>query len=251
MNRRVMTRVIMISVALGISALALPLSLQEVARLHIRSSTFSALRFAAQHDLSQLAQLPVRRWREEEGVRAPRLQRIGWEQYTMDIPRVTTTVMAEVDLRPIMASLLLGAGGWLRVMATLAASVALLYWGLRWELRRTAHAPSPAHATPLSQNTAAPSGTSALLQASLDRMTPPGLVLDVHHQLVQWNASAASDSPQLSWTPGLHLLDIAAQLPWGEKLMEAVDDHLLRTQSMERRAILIIKEGDHICVTAG
>lgn len=250
MNRRVITRVILIAAALVIAALALPLSLQEVARHHIRSSTFSAVRFAARQDPEQLAQLPVHQWREDEGVRASAVHHTGWERYTIDIPRATTTVVAELDLRPMMASLLLGAGGWLRVIATLFASASLLYWGLSWERRRRNSATSPNRLTPLSQNTAAPSGVSPLLQTTLDRLTPPGLVLDAHHQLVQWNIAAASDSPKLSWTTGLHLLDIAAQLSWGEKLMEAVDEHLLHHASSERRAILIIKEGEQICVTA-
>lgn len=251
MNRRVITRVIIMGAALLIAALALPLSLQEAARHHIRSSTFSAVRFAAQQDPAQLAQLPVRQWREEEGVRAPSVHHTGWERYTIDIPRATTTVVAELDLRPVMSTLLVGAGGWLRVIATLFASASLLYWGLNWERRRRNSATSPSRPTPLSPNTAAPSGVSPLLQTTLDLMTPPGLVLDAHHQLVQWNIAAANDSPKLSWTPGLHLLDIAAQLSWGEKLIEAVDAHLLHHAASAPRTMLIIKEGEQICVTAG
>lgn len=248
MNRRIL----MIAVALLISAIGVPLTLHELDLRHIRDTTFSAVRFAAIADPSQLSQLPVAHWEEIEGVAAPSLHTVAWEKYEMQIPRVTTTVVADVDLRPTMAALLLGMGGWLRVAATLLVGGALLYAGLR---RPTSSAkknqtPSPTP-RPHLQGACRTQAPLSLLKSGMDRIIYPGLVLDRDHRLVVWNVALQNDAPHVTWSSDLHLLDLAEMLPWGKQLIEAVDDHSLRSDSDSVSLILITNEGGRLCVTAG
>lgn len=239
-------------VALLISALGVPLTLHELDLRHIRDSTFSAVRFAAIADPAQLALLPVSRWEEVEGVAASGVRRVAWGRYEMRIPRATTTVVADVDLRPTLAALLLGVGGWMRVIASLAVSGTLLFLGQRCQIpasKKNATHSISAHAS--LQGARCAQVPSLLLKAGLDRLSHPGLVLDPDHRLMLWNTALQAEAPDVPWSSDLHLLDLAAILPWGKQLMEAVDDHALHTDADTSPLLLIIKEGDHLCVTAG
>lgn len=229
--------------SLLIGSLALPLALQEVALHHIRSSTLAAVRMAAQHDPSQLSQLPVEKWREHDGVDAAHLYRQDWERFEMHIPRAITTVVADVNLQPLAISLLLGFGGWLRVLACMGVSGALVYAGQRWSRRNGIQKPAP-QVEPSDSKTAPDMDSLSLLQASLTRLPSPALVLNRHHQLCVWNESLSSQITDMQWVSGLHLLDFALQLPWGTQLMEAVDSQKITSH------ILIIKEGETLCVTS-
>lgn len=248
MNRRF----IIIMAALLISSLALPLTLHELDLRHIRDSTFSAVRFAVIADPSQLSQLPVSRWEETDGVATPSVRRMTWGRYELRIPRATTTVVADVDLRPTFAALLLGAGGWLRVAAAFMVGAVLLCLGLR-------RSPSGTKKTPHSSiaDRSRPQGAMhthtpiSLLKAGLDRVAHPALLLDRDHRLVVWNAVIQKDSPKTVWSPDLHLLDLSTLLPWGKQLIEAVDDHALHVDSDSSGLILIVNEGGRICITAG
>lgn len=248
MNRRVF----MIVAALWVSALAVPLTLHEQDLRHIRDSTFAAVRFAATADPAQLSQLPVARWEETEGAATPGVRRIAWGRYEMRIPRVTTTVVADIDLRPTLAALLLGAGGWLRVIASLAVGGGLLFFGLRCRTPVPKKNPTYSISTLTSlQGARHALVPSLLLKAGLDRVSHPALVLNSDHRLVLWNAAIQDEAPHVTWSPDVHLLDLATILPWGKQLLEAVDDHVLRAESDTSPLLLIIKEGGRVCVTAG
>lgn len=247
-----MRRYIIMVMALLISSLAVPLTFHELDLRHIRDSTFSAVRFAAIADPAQLSQLPVTHWEETEGVVTPNVRRVVWGRYEMRIPRATTTVVAEIDLRPTLVALLLGAGGWLRVIASLAVGGSLLFIGLRCRTpvpkKNLTHSIS-AHAS--LQGARCAQVPSLLLKAGLDRVSHPGLVLDPDHRIVLWNMALQGEAPDVTWSPDLHLLDLSAILPWGRQLLEAVDDHVLRAESDTSPLLLIIKEGERLCVTAG
>lgn len=245
-------RILIIIVALLIASLGVPLTLHELDLRHIRDATFSAVRFAAMADPAQLSQLPVSHWEEVAGVAAASVRRSAWGRYEMQIPRTATTVMAEIDLRPTLAALLLGAGGCLRVLAALAAGGILLYVGLRRSKSPLEKMQTPSAASrPYAQGAAHPYAPLSLLKSGMDRIAYPGLVLDRDHRLVVWNAALQNDAPNVVWSPDLHLLDLAEILPWGKKLIEAVDDHSLRSDSSSAPLILITNEGGHLCVTAG
>lgn len=248
MNRRI---IVVITTALLVSALAVPLTLHELDLRHIRDSTFSAVRYAAIADPTQLSQLPVSHWEEVEGVATPSVRRRSWGKYEMHILRTTTTVVADVDLRPTLAALLLGAGGWLRVAVCLVVGGSLLYAGLRHPnsaAKKNSTYPAASYVTAQNTYTQAP---LSLLKASMERVAFPSLVLDPDHRLVLWNAAIQKDAPHASWSPDLHLLDLAALLPWGKQLIEAVDEHALHEDVDPAELLFITKEGDRICVTAG
>lgn len=245
-------RIIIIAAALLVSALGVPLTLHELDLRHIRDATFSAVRFAAMADPAQLSQLPVSQWEEVAGVAAASVRRSAWGKYEMQIPRADTTVMAEVDLRPTLAALLLGAGGWLRVLAALVAGGILLYVGLRRSNSSSGKKQTPSAASrPHVQGTEHPYAPLSLLKSGMDRIAYPGLVLDRDHRLVVWNAAVQNDAPNVLWSPDLHLLDLAEILPWGRQLIEVVDEYSLRSDSDSASLLLITNEGGHLCVTAG
>lgn len=248
MNRRI----IIIAAALLISALGIPLTLHELDLRHIRDSTFSAVRFAAIADPAQLSQLPVSRWEEVEGVAAPSVTSVSWGRYEMKIPRAATTVIADIDLRPTLAALLLGVGGWLRVAVTFVMGGTILFLGLRRASPSAKKHQVPSTA-PRSHFQGEPRSqvSLTLFKSGMDRIAYPGLVLDRDHRLVVWNVALQNDAPHVTWSPDLHLLDLAEILPWGRQLIEAVDDHALRSDSDSTSLILITNEGGHLCVTAG
>jgi hypothetical protein len=235
-----------------ISALGVPLSLHELDLRHIREATFSAVRFAAIADPAQLSQLSVSHWEEVEGVNAAGVRQVAWGKYEMHVPRTTTTVVADVDLRPTLATLLLGTGGWLRVAAALLAGGLVFYVGMRRTTPSANKNKTPSTTPrPHSQDMSHTQAPLSLLKSGMDRITYPGLVLDLDHRLVVWNAALQNDAPDVTWSSDLHLLDLAEMLPWGKQLIEAVDDHSLRTNPEPSTLLLITNEGGHLCVTAG
>lgn len=243
-----MRRIIIIVVALLVGSLAVPLSFQEAALRHLRSTTVSAVRFAAQQDPSQLTQLPVSKWTEEPGLQPPQLRQHGWEQFELRIPRASTTVIAHVDLRQRGLSFLLGLGGWLRVIVCMAVSAALLYIGLVWDHRRRPLSKSAARDARVETVSDAENGALVLVQSSLQRVMVPAVILNCHHHICSWNDAFAEECPGGVLRPGLHLLDVIPQLAWGPQLLEAVD---AQAQHTMHPYLLIIKEGESICITAG
>lgn len=248
MNRRIL----IVVAALLVSALAVPLTLHELDLRHIRDSTFAAVRFAAIADPSKLSQLPVPRWEEVAGVAAPSVRKMAWGRYEMYIPRGTTMVRADVDLRPTMAALLLGMGGWLRVIVCSGVGAGILYVGMRRDVPRGKKKLNASTLPSTAMQGALCTQVSLLLfNEILGRLDHCGLVLDSDHRLVTWNAAIQNDAPGTIGSSDLHLLDLAAILPWGKQLIEAVDTHALDADVDAAPYLLIIKEGERICVTAG
>lgn len=248
MNRRV----VMMMIALLVAVLAVPLTLHELDLRQVRESTFSAVRFAAIADPAHLSQLPVSHWEEVDGVAAPSVRHRAWGQYEMRIPRVTSTVVAEVDLRPIFAALLLGGGGWLRVACCLTVGGAVLYLGMRRQTPGMKKNPNAlALTTTVRQGLRCTQVPLSLFREGLNRLAQPGVVLDPDYRLVVWNAAIQKEAPDAAWSADLHLLDLAEILPWGKELLEAVDDYALRAAADEAALLLIVKEGGRLCVVAG
>lgn len=235
-----------------VAAMALPLTLHEFSLRAIRTSTFAAVRFAAIHDPAQLSQLPVSHWVEEEGVDVAAVRSMAWGRYEMHIPRTATTVVAEVDLRPTMAGLLLGAGGWLRVLAGFTVSIGLFGATLRRRAPNVRKKTTPDYSVKTDMRDApCPMVPGTLMGTGLHHILKPSLVLTSDHRLMLWNSALQKEAPQVSWTCECHLLDLAGALPWGNQLLEAVDDHALHVDVNPLSPLLIIKEGDRVCVATG
>ncbi|PIR20290.1 MAG: hypothetical protein COV45_06980 [Deltaproteobacteria bacterium CG11_big_fil_rev_8_21_14_0_20_47_16] len=240
---------IVVTVALLLGSVVLPLSLHTLSLHQIQNATFAAVRFAAEKDPTQLSSLPVRDWHEDAARMPASVKRMGWAQFEMRVPRESSTVVATVDLRSTIAPLFLGAGGWLRVILGLLVSGTLVFLGLRY-LQRL---PSEPHSTRrISHELMAGSNhiCDDLLHAALLQLPFPAIVFDRYHQVSLWNDVAANEFSNLNWSQGLHLLDVAEKLEWGTTLLERVDDAVASAATQWSQLLVTRKEGV-VCVTLG
>lgn len=261
--------IVAVMVALLIGCAAFPVTLHQLSLSRIRELTFTATRFAAATP-DALRTLPVTHWEEGAPALQPLLSSTGWEQYRMTIPQGDKSLIVDLDLSSTILPLLLGFGGWLRIVVMLFLSAIVVYMMLRRQvgLRGVALGGDPISASSRApcfnmlgeRTTAMPDNgvtqrqdppQQRLLNDVLGYLPYAALLFDRHHQLVHWNDSAQSVIAPLTLTSGIHLLDLAAHLPWGNEMIEKMDELSLQQAQHSTDHILMIHKGDTLCVIPG
>lgn len=83
-----------------------------------------------------------------------------------------------------------------------------------------------------------------LLENALNHIPYPAFYFDLHHQLAHWNDAAQAAMPNVTLSAGIHMLDLSAHLPWGNEMIEKMDE-------VAQQSAVIIHKGDSLCVIPG
>ncbi len=246
----------MMAATIAIGCVAFPVTLHQLTLARVRESTFDAIRFAAASP-EQLRALPVVGWYEGEKADAPAVRKTGWEQYQMTLPRGEASTIIDIDLRSTMLPLLLGFGGGLRIVFMIMLSGVISHFLLirrdgwcaeRVPVRMGSPYKKPASpvsvSEPEAQGNRAAEPVTALLQGAIHHLQHPAFLFDHHHQLTHWNDAAQTAIPRQTLSVGIHMLDLSAHLPWGNEMVEKMDE-------MVRHPALVIHKGDSLCVIPG
>jgi hypothetical protein len=250
--------IIVVSIVMGCAAF--PITLHHLTLTRIREANFDAIRFAASSP-DQLRTLPVVRWRDGEKIDAPAVQKMGWEQYQMTLPNGEASTIIDIDLRSTMLPLMLGFGGGLRILSIVMLSGVVSFFLLRSCSGWCAIIPPPLRQSafggrgggqgeggydslPLTPSRQDPLQQITFLHATMHHIPSPAFYFDIHHQLAHWNAAAQSVLPHMALTAGIHVLDLSAHLPWGNDMLEKMDE-------VAQQPALLIHNGDSLCVIPG
>ena len=267
MERQVVLAVI---IAIAIGCVAFPVTLHQLTLSRIRETTFDAIRFAAAVP-EQLRTLPVTAVQEGDKIAAPRIEKIDWEQYRMSLPRGESSTIIDIDLRSTLLPLMLGFGGWLRIVAIIAMSGCVAWYMMKsWHKCSTIDMPrgvmpdgepifASSRASELIEYGESPRvmptngvlwrqdpsrQNTSLLQNTIHHIPAPAFFFDIHHQLIHWNESAQTAMPHLTLSAGIHALDLSAHLPWGAEMIEKMDE-------VAQQPALVIQKGESLCVIPG
>ncbi len=242
-----------VAVALLIGCVAFPVTLHHMTLSRIREMTFAATRFAAMTP-EALRTLPVTHWEAGGAVSQPLLSKTGWEQYRMTIPQGEKSLIVDLDLRSTLLPLLLGVGGLLRIAVMMLVSGATAYVMMRCRVKSET-LPPPLMGGGQGEGDLNRAQfvepTIAFSQKIMDHLPHAALLFDRHHQLVHWNDVAQAAIAHLILTPGIHLLDLAAHLPWGAEMLEKMDELSLQQTQSTPDHILMIHKGGLLCVIPG
>lgn len=85
---------------------------------------------------------------------------------------------------------------------------------------------------------------SNLLVDIIMHIPNPAFHFDIHHQLAHWNDAAQAAMPNVTLSAGIHMLDLSAHLPWGNEMIEKMDE-------VAQQSAVIIHKGDSLCVIPG